>query len=89
MNEDPVPTSDPIGARASLGPGLPDYVPIAALAGEIDLDRAPVTVRILLENVLRHAGRGIVTEADLITSADEAFQAYDQAESKHAKRPTR
>jgi len=32
---------------------------------------------------------GIVTEADLITSADEAFQAYDKAESKHAKRPTR
>jgi aconitate hydratase len=62
-----VPTSHPIGARASLGPGLPDYVPLAALADTIDLDRAPVTLRILLENVLRHAGRGIVTAADLRT----------------------
>ncbi len=60
-----MPTSDPIGARASLGPGLPNYVPLAALAGEVDLERAPVTIKILLENVLRHAGRGIVTEADL------------------------
>ena len=60
-----MPTSDPIGARASLGPGLPDYVPLAVLADELDLDRAPVTLKILLENALRHAGRGIVTEADL------------------------
>jgi aconitate hydratase len=60
-----VPTSDPIGARASLGPGLPDYVPLAALAGEIDLERAPVTLKILLENVLRNAGRGIVSSVDL------------------------
>ncbi|HEY4945656.1 MAG TPA: aconitate hydratase AcnA [Candidatus Limnocylindrales bacterium] len=65
MSEEPVPTSDPIGARASLGTGLPDYVPLAGLAGEIDLDRVPVTVKILLENLLRHAGRGIVTEADV------------------------
>ena len=60
-----MPTSDPIGARASLGPGLPDYVPLAGLAREIDLDHAPVTVKILLENLLRHAGRGIVTETDV------------------------
>ena len=60
-----MPTSDPIGARASLGPGLPDYVPIAVLSGELNLDRAPVTLKILLENLLRHAGRGIVTESDL------------------------
>ena len=58
-------TSKPIGARASLGPGLPDFVPLAALAAEVDLDRAPVTLKILLENVLRHAGRGLVTEEDL------------------------
>jgi aconitate hydratase len=60
-----VPSSDPIGARASLGPGLPDYVPLAALAGEVDLERTPVTLKILLENTLRHAGRGLVTEADV------------------------
>ena len=32
---------------------------------------------------------GVVTEADLITSADEAFQAYDAAEAEHAKREAR
>ena len=32
---------------------------------------------------------GVETEADLIASADEAFQAYDQAEADHAKRPAR
>jgi len=29
---------------------------------------------------------GVVSEADLIASADEAFQAYDRAEDEHAKR---
>jgi hypothetical protein len=33
--------------------------------------------------------RGVETEADLIASADAAFQAYDQAEAKNAKRPAR
>ena len=28
---------------------------------------------------------GVETEADLITSADEAFQAYDKTEARHAK----
>jgi hypothetical protein len=32
---------------------------------------------------------GMVTEADLIASADEAFQAYDREEADHAQRPTR
>ena len=32
---------------------------------------------------------GVETEADLIASADTAFQTYDQAEAKNAKRPTR
>jgi hypothetical protein len=32
---------------------------------------------------------GIETEADLIASADEAFQAYDKAEADHAKRKKR
>ena len=32
---------------------------------------------------------GTVTEADLIASADEAFQAYDKAEAEHAKRQPR
>jgi aconitate hydratase len=60
-----VPTRDPFGARASLGPGLPDYYRLAALGGGPDLGRTPVTVKILLENVLRHAGGGVVGEADV------------------------
>jgi aconitate hydratase len=60
---------DPFGARASLGAGLPDIWRLAALADRIDLDRAPVTLKILLENVLRHAGAGIVAPADVETLA--------------------
>src|SRR5439155_25693384 len=64
-----VPEFDPFGARASLGPGLPDHYRLDALGGLIDLDRAPVTLRILLENVLRHAGGGIVRGEDVETLA--------------------
>ena len=32
---------------------------------------------------------GVVTEADLIAAADDAFLAYDQEEAKHGKRSTR
>jgi aconitate hydratase len=56
---------DPFGARASLGAGLPDYYRLAAIGDRIDLARSPVTLKILLENVLRHAGRGIVEPADV------------------------
>ena len=56
---------DPFGARASLGTGLPDLYRLSSLADRIDLDRAPVTVKILLENVLRHAGGGIVGGDDV------------------------
>jgi aconitate hydratase len=60
---------DPFHARASLGSGLPDHYRLAAIADRIDLDRAPVTLKILLENVLRHAGGGIVQPADVETLA--------------------
>src|SRR5690349_11971845 len=54
---------DPFGARAPLGAGLPDYWRLAALGDRIDLASAPVTVKILLENALRHAGAGVVEPA--------------------------
>ncbi|MFZ5854258.1 MAG: aconitate hydratase AcnA [Chloroflexota bacterium] len=61
-----VPSFDPFGARASLGRGLPDYYRLATLAERgLDLERAPMTVKILLENVLRHAGGGIVRTEDV------------------------
>jgi len=60
-----VPTHDPFGARGPLGPGLPDRYRLAAIGDRIDLQRAPVTLKILLENALRHAGGGIVTTEDV------------------------
>ena len=65
---------DPFGARTALGPGLPSYYRLSALAERgaapgLDLAKLPVTVKILLENVLRNAGGGIVTEADVAALA--------------------
>jgi aconitate hydratase len=62
-----VPRPDPFGARASLGAGLPDYWRLDALADRIDLGRAPNTLKILLENALRHAGDGLIAESDVET----------------------
>ncbi len=69
-----MPTPNAFGARAPLGPGLPDYYRLSALATAglplgVDPGRAPVTLRILLENALRHAGGGIVREEDVATLA--------------------
>jgi aconitate hydratase len=64
-----VPSPDPFDARASLGPGLPDYYQLDVLAERIDLRSAPVTLKILLENVLRHAGHGIVRPEEVETLA--------------------
>ncbi|HET7726242.1 MAG TPA: aconitate hydratase AcnA [Candidatus Limnocylindrales bacterium] len=66
--------SDPFGARASLGPGLSDVFRLEALVERsvspgLDLGRIPVTQKILLENVLRHAGGGIVREQDVVALA--------------------
>ncbi len=59
--------NDPFGARAALGPGLPDIYRLDAVADRIDLASLPVTVKILLENTLRHAGGGVVEAADVET----------------------
>ncbi len=67
-------TPDAFGARSPLGAGLPDHYRLSALTTSgldlgVDLGRAPVTLKILLENVLRHAGDGIVREEDVATLA--------------------
>ncbi len=61
---------DPFGARATLHVGDRDLT-IHRLdrVGMADLERVPMTVKILLENVLRHAATGTVTEADVRTLA--------------------
>jgi aconitate hydratase len=67
--------SDPFGVRAPLGPGLPDFYSLAALMRSgadrpsLPPDRLPVTIKILLENVLRHAGGGVVSQADVAALA--------------------
>ena len=60
-----MPVHDPFDARRSLGPGLPDLYRLEAIADRIELDKAPMTLKVLLENVLRHAGGGIVDVADV------------------------
>jgi aconitate hydratase len=69
-----VPAPNAFGARAPLGAGLPDHYRLSSLATSglalgIDLGRAPVTLKILLENALRHAGGGIVREDDVAVLA--------------------
>ncbi|MGH7526662.1 MAG: hypothetical protein ACREMX_08145, partial [Gemmatimonadales bacterium] len=62
----PDPTN-PFGARGTLrlGGESAAVYRLAELArqGLTDLDRLPFSIRVLLENTLRYAGRGIVTEA--------------------------
>jgi hypothetical protein len=73
-------TPNAFNSRASLGPGLPDHYRLAALATSgltlgVDLGLAPVTLKILLENALRHAGGGIVREEDVATLSRVILQA--------------
>jgi aconitate hydratase len=65
------PTIDPLGARATLrvGDDRYDYFRLDAVGDRLDLARAPVTLKILLENLLRHAGGGIVRGEDVETLA--------------------
>jgi aconitate hydratase len=74
--------SDPFGARGSLGAGLPDIWRLAVLADRIDLAGAPVTLKILLENVLRNAGNGIVEGRDV-----EALAAWRPGQAAEAEVP--
>ena len=60
---------DPFRARTPLGPGLPDFYRVSALDGALAASTLPVTVTILLENLLRHAGDGMVEPADVETLA--------------------
>jgi aconitate hydratase len=58
--------TNPFGARSALI--LPDGEAVIYRPGELErkgigtLDRLPFSIRVLLENALRHLGRGVVTE---------------------------
>ncbi len=62
----PTDATNPFGARATLrfGDDTAVVYRLAELArqGLTDLDRLPFSIRVLLENGLRHVGRGFVTE---------------------------
>ncbi|MEJ2539062.1 MAG: aconitate hydratase [Gemmatimonadota bacterium] len=61
-----VPLPDPFGARKTLDlpEGPTDYYDISVLEdqGLVELSRLPFSIRVLLENALRHAGKGYVSE---------------------------
>src|SRR4051812_13215548 len=61
------PLPDPFGARASLGSGLPEFYRLDAVAGGTDLATLPVTIKVLLENLVRHAGGPVVEPGDVET----------------------
>ncbi len=82
-----MPAIDPFDARRPLGAGLPDHYRLDVLADRIDLDAAPVTIKILLENALRHAGSGIVRPEDVETLA--AWRAGVPAEAEVPFMPSR
>ena len=58
---------NPLGTRGTLELGRDRAtvyrLPELARQGLADLDRLPFSIRVLLENVLRHAGRGVVTDS--------------------------
>ncbi|MFN8110862.1 MAG: aconitate hydratase AcnA [Thermoleophilia bacterium] len=56
---------DPFTARDTLQVGGATHVVYRLDRLDADLSRLPVTVKILLENVLRNCGRGFVTEDDV------------------------
>jgi aconitate hydratase len=59
-------THNPLGTRGTLDLGSEQAtvyrLPELARQGPTDLERLPFSIRVLLENVLRHAGRGAVSE---------------------------
>ena len=64
---------DPFGSRATLttkgGPVTYYRLDAPARRGHGDVDRLPYTVRILLENVLRHQARRLATDKDTLALA--------------------
>lgn len=88
--------SDPFGARAMLtGAGTSVwYYRLAALAdrGVTGIDRLPFTVRVFLENVLRHASEAqgaLVTPEDVLALARWAPGAADGGEREFPFLPAR
>ncbi len=84
---------DMLGARTTLksAKGTVIYYQLAALAkrGVQGLDRLPFTVKILLENALRHAGGELVGEDDVLSLARWAPGRAAQSEAEYPFMPAR
>ncbi len=69
LQEEVMPLShhDPFGARTALGTTGLAYYRLSRLEGALalPLERLPFTVKVLLENVLRHAGSEPFREEDV------------------------
>jgi aconitate hydratase len=65
--------SDRLGVRDRLGPGLPDFISLPRLGGafrpSLELERLPMTVKVLLENLARNAGSDMVGDDDVAALA--------------------
>ena len=76
-------TPDPLNVRSSFQAGGTTgtiySLPALARQGEADLDRLPFSIRVLLENALRFAGRGVV--------AAEHVQALARWKAEPGSRP--
>ncbi|HEV7126037.1 MAG TPA: aconitate hydratase AcnA [Ktedonobacterales bacterium] len=88
--------SDPFGARTTLpGAATPvAYYPLAVLAqhGVSDLSRMPITVRLLVENLLRHSGESpdaLVHAEDVLALARWTPKSAATAEREFAFLPAR
>ena len=83
------PLPDPFSARALLAVGdrRLAYYRLDRLDTQLDLGRMPMTVKVLLENVLRHAGRGVVGEQEARSLA--AWQPGNAAEAEVPFMPAR
>jgi aconitate hydratase len=74
-------TPDPFSARAKLRTGDRDYTYYRLeQSGATDLARMPMTVKVLLENTLRNAGRGPVREHECSALASWRPKAAIEAE---------
>jgi len=72
---------DPFSARAKLRVGERDFTYYRLeQSGATDLARMPMTVKVLLENTLRNAGRGAVREHECTTLASWHANAAIEAE---------
>ncbi|MFN2490358.1 MAG: aconitate hydratase AcnA [Actinomycetota bacterium] len=84
MNVTPRASGDPFGARRSFDTGLGavDMFDLGALeaANLAELDRIPMTVKILLENLLRVAGTEHATEDDVAALAAWGQKPVDERE---------